>query len=155
MGVSFDAEYWFYFGSEDDAKAFYDDLGDRTVEDGAHFDVDVPIIGKDLQGQRVYFTSGGYGCVDLTEFNKHNVIGCTYSVWSCQAQDIYYVLSLSVDEFNYHKSDPYNAVEYGNVSYMPDYDWGDDASVDAAYDEHRNNFKRAVADALAMGTSGM
>lgn len=149
MGVSWDADYWFMFGTEADAKAFYDDLGDRTKTDGAHFSVDVPIMGKKLEGQRVYFSSGGYGCVDLTEFNTHNVIGCTYSVYSCQAQDIYYVLSVYDTEFTYFMSDPYEAHEYGVTLQVPEYDWRDDTACEVAHDEHRKNFRDAVALALA------
>ena len=106
MGLSFESHYAFQFPTEGDAKAFYEETGDETETYGAHFDTEVPLT-KELEGKTVQVNTKGYGCIDLTEFNRNNVIAVTYQCWSCQSQGINFIRNIFAKDFNYKNSSPY------------------------------------------------
>ena len=106
MGLSFDSYYAFQFPTEGDANDFYQETGDETETYGAHFDTEVPLT-KELKGNTVVINTKGYGCIDLTEFDRNNVIGVTYQCWGCQSQGINFIRNILAKDFNYKNSSPY------------------------------------------------
>jgi hypothetical protein len=125
MGVSFDDTCCFVFPTEADATAFRNkwEKLERTESYGAHFNVTVPVFITASTDKTVTISSEGYGVFDLTEFKTHNVKGVVRHVYSCQSQDIYYVVTLLAEEFTYNFSDPYQAEDnFGRECFYHPYD---------------------------------
>ena len=162
MGVSFDTKDIFFFRTRKDADDFFDQTPVRTERYGAHFNVDCPLWKQEVdlkiygfEGVNAYaveVTTGGYGVPSLVEFNRNHVVGVIREVYSCQAQDINYMMWITKDEFTYERSDPYDQDD-GEYEYpvWPPFDedhFITSQSYGNACDQYDADFRRYKAQLL-------
>lgn len=86
MGMSYDHQVTMVVS--EDETTYLEQLEDRLPA-GHFYNIETPVYGKSQKGNRITFSSGGYGTFELTELPLPNsLIGLVHTISSCQGDEV-------------------------------------------------------------------